>query len=131
MGTTAPYVIWEVKKINKRQREAAERAMLKAMLDQNPKLKKTIDALIENPNPETKDVVEPVILDVLKKVRIEGTQIGWAGFALSVYDKIKDMTSVEEIKSLFREEADKMRKQMGLQGSYFDKNGNVIVEDDG
>lgn len=37
------------------------------MLDTNPKLKKFIDALIDKPNVETKDIVQPIIEEELKK----------------------------------------------------------------
>ena len=40
--------------ITKRQREAAERAMLKHLIDTQPKYKATLDALIDKPNAEQK-----------------------------------------------------------------------------
>ena len=47
--------------MTKAQREKAERLMLKQMLDNNPKLKQVIEALIDNPYPDIKDVITPVI----------------------------------------------------------------------
>lgn len=53
--------------MTKAQREKTERLLLKQMLDTNPKLKKFIDALIDKPNVETKDIVQPIIEEELKK----------------------------------------------------------------
>ena len=119
----------EVMDINKRQREAAERAILKHILDTNPKYKQVMDALIDNPNKELKDIIQPVIEEELKKARMIGTNIGWQGAMLQAYNKINDMQSVDEIKACLRAEADAVRKRMGLK-SAFDKNGNLIVDEE-
>ena len=113
--------------INKRQREAAERAMLKRMLDTNPKYKQVMDALIDNPNKELKDIIQPVIEDQLKKSRAIGVNIGWQSAWLRAYDKIKNMQSVDEIKACLRAEADAVRERMGLK-SAFDEDENLIIE---
>ena len=115
--------------VTKAQREKAERLMLKQMLDNNPKLKEVIDNLINLSNPELRDVIPPVIENQFKNVRMQGIMIGWISAWLNAYSKVKDLQTVDEIKSLLREESDKMRKKMGLDGSYFDDNGNVIVKD--
>lgn len=122
-------VILEVWIINKRQREAAERAMLKHMLDTKPKYKEIMDALIDNPNKELKDIIQPIIEDQLKTARAIGVNIGWQSAWLRAYDKVKDMQSVDEIKACLRSEADAVREKMGLK-SAFDKDGNFIVEED-
>lgn len=101
--------------MNKRQREAAERAMLKHMLDTNPDYKKIIDALIDNPNKELKDAIQPVIEAELKKTRMIGVNIGWQGAMIQAYEKVKDMNSVDEIKACLKGEADKIREKMGLK----------------
>lgn len=101
--------------MNKRQREAAERAMLKHMLDTNPDYKKIIDALIDNPNKELKDAIQPVIEAELKKTRMIGVNIGWQGAMIQAYEKVKDMNSVDEIKVCLKGEADKIREKMGLK----------------
>ena len=113
--------------ITKRQREAAERTMLKHLIDTQPKYKATLDALIDNPNPELKDIIQPVIEEELKKARMIGVEIGFQGAMIQAYEKIKDMKSVDEIKICLRNEADKVRKRMGLN-SAFDEDGNLIVE---
>ena len=100
--------------MNKRQREAAERAMLKHMLDTKPDYKKIIDALIDNPNKELKDAIQPVIEAELKKARMIGVNIGWQGAMLQVYEKVKDMQSVEEIKTCLKGEADKVRDKLKI-----------------
>lgn len=115
--------------INKRQREAAQRVMLKHLLDTNPKLKKFIDALIDNPNKELKDIIQPVIEEELKKARMIGVNIGFQGAMIQAYEKIKNMNSVEEIKACLKVEADAVRERMGLK-SAFDENGNLIVDEE-
>lgn len=115
--------------MTKAQREKAERLMLKQMLDTNPKLKKFIDALIDKPNPELKDIVQPVIEEELKKSRMTGIQIGWEAAFIQAYEKVKDMETADEIKACLRGEADAIRERMGLK-SVFDEDGNVVVEND-
>lgn len=115
--------------VTKAQREKAERLMLKQMLDNNPKLKEVIDNLINLSNPELRDVIAPVIENQFKNVRMQGIMIGWISAWLNAYSKVKDLQTVDEIKALLRNESDKMRKQMKLDGSYFDDDGNIIVED--
>ena len=115
--------------MTKAQREKSERLMLKQMLDTNPKLKKFIDALIDKPNPELKDIVQPVIEEELKKSRMTGIQIGWQAAFIQAYEKIKDMQTADEIKACLRGEADAIRERIGLK-SAFDEDGNVVVESD-
>lgn len=103
--------------------------MLKQMLDTNPKLKQVIDALIDNPSPDIKDAVTPVIQQELEKARMIGVNIGFQGAMLQAYDKVKNMQNVDEIKVYLRAEADAVRERMGLK-SAFDEDGNLIVEDD-
>lgn len=101
--------------------------MLKHLIDTQPKYKATLDALIDNPNPELKDIIQPVIDEELKKARIIGVNIGWQAAMIQAYEKIKDMNSIDEIKTRLRNEADEVRKRMGLN-SAFDEDGNLIVE---
>lgn len=115
--------------MTKAQREKAERLMLKQMLDTNPKLKKFIDALIDKPNPELKDIVQPVIEEELKKSRMMGIQIGWQAAFIQAYEKVKGMETADEIKACLRGEADAIRERMGLK-SALDEDGNVVVESD-
>lgn len=102
--------------------------MLKHIIDTKPKYKEIMDALIDNPNKELKDVIQPVIEDQLKASRAIGVNIGWQSAFIQAYDKIKDMQTVDEIKVCLRTEADAVRERMGLK-SAFDNDGNVIVED--
>lgn len=113
--------------MTKAQREKAERLLLKQMLDTNPKLKQFIDALIDKPNVETKDIVQPVIEEELKKSRMIGVNIGFQSAMIQAYDKIKDIQNIDEIKACLRAEADAVRKRMGLK-SAFDEDGNLIVD---
>lgn len=113
--------------MTKAQREKQERLMLKQMLDTNPKLKQVIDALIDNPSPDIKDVITPVIQQELEKARMIGVNIGFQGAMLQAYQKVKDMQTVDEIKACLREEADAIRERMGLK-SAFDEDGNEDVD---
>lgn len=115
--------------LTKAQREKAERLLLKQMLDTNPKLKQVIDGLIECPNPELKDIIQPVIEEKLKESRGIGVNIGWQAAFIQTYEKVKDMETADEIKACLRGEADAIRERMGLK-SAFDEDGNVIVESD-
>lgn len=103
--------------------------MLKHILDTKPKYKEIMDALIDNPNKELKDVIQPVIEDQLKASRAIGVNIGWQSAWLRAYDKIKNMQSVDEVKACLRAEADAVRDRMGLK-SAFDEDGNLIVDDE-
>lgn len=115
--------------MTKAQREKAERLMLKHLIDTKPKYKEIMDALIDNPNKELKDVIQPVIEEELKKARMIGVEIGWQGAMIQAYEKIKDMQDIEEIKACLRNEAESIRERMGLK-PVFDDNGNLIVEKD-
>lgn len=115
--------------MTKAQREKAERLMLKHLIDTKPKYKEIMDALIDNPNNELKDVIQPVIEEELKKARMIGVEIGWQGAMIQAYEKIKDMQDIEEIKACLRNEAESIRERMGLK-PVFDDNGNLIVEKD-
>lgn len=115
--------------MTKRQREAARRAQLQHTLDAHPEYIKIMDALIDNPDKELKDAIQPVIEDELTKARMIGVNIGFQGAMIQAYEKVKDMDSVDEIKACLKNEANKIREKMGLK-SAFDDNGNLIVEED-
>ena len=129
MNLIAQTVTLEVWIINKRQREASERVMLKHILDTKPKYKEIMDALIDNPNKELKDIIQTVIEEELKKARMIGVNIGFQGAMIQAYGKIKDMQTVDEIKVCLRTEADAVRERMGLK-SAFDEDGNLIVDNE-
>lgn len=101
--------------MTKAQKEKAERLMLKHLIDNKPKYKEIMDALIDNPNKELKDVIQPVIEEELKKARMIGVEIGFQGAMIQVHEKIKDMQDVDEIKACLKDEADKIREKMGLK----------------
>lgn len=101
--------------------------MLKHLIDNKPKYKEIMDALIDNPNKELKDVIQPVIEEELKKARMIGVEIGFQGAMIQAYQKVKNMQTVDEIKACLRSEADAVRERMGLK-SMFDDDENVIIE---
>ena len=103
--------------------------MLKHILDTKPKYKEIMDALIDNSNKELKDIIQPVIEQELKKARMIGVNIGFQSAMIQAYEKVKDMQSVDEIKSCLRAEADAVRERMGLK-SAFDGDGNLIVDEE-
>lgn len=103
--------------------------MLKHLIDNKPKYKEIMDALIDNPDKELKDVIQPVIEEELKKARMIGVEIGFQGAMIQAYEKIKDMQSADEIKACLKDEAESIRGRMGLKPA-FDENGNLIVEED-
>lgn len=101
--------------MNKRQREASERNMLKHILDSKPEYKKIMDGLIDNPDKKLQDVIQPVIEEELKKARMIGVNIGWQTAFIQAYEKVKDMQEVDEIKTCLKGEADKVRDRLGLK----------------
>lgn len=101
--------------------------MLKHLIDTKPKYKEIMDALIDNPNKELKDIIQPVIEDQLKASRAIGVNIGWQAAFIQAYEKVKNMNRVDEIKDCLRAEADAIGERMGLK-SAFDNNGNLIVD---
>ena len=115
--------------MTKAQREKSERLMLKQMLENKPKYKEIMDGLIDCPNPELKNIIEPVIEEELKKARMIGVNIGFQGAMIQAHEKIKGMQDVDEIKACLRNEAESIRERMGLK-PVFDSNGNLIVEED-
>lgn len=96
--------------------------MLKHILDTKPKYKEIMDALIDNPNVELNDAIQPVIEEELKKARMIGTNIGWQAAFIQAYEKVKDMQSADEIKACLKDEANKIREKMGLKS--FDEVAN-------
>lgn len=89
--------------------------MLKHTLDTHPEYIKVMDALIDNPEKELKDVIQPVIEEELKKARMIGVNIGFQSAMIQAYEKIKDMNNTEEIKACLKGEANKIRERMGLK----------------
>lgn len=115
--------------MTKKQREAARRAQLQHALDAHPEYVKVMDALIDNPDKNLNDVIQPIIEQELKKARMIGVEIGFQGGMIQAYEKVKDMQSVDEIKTCLRTEADAVRERMGLK-SAFDEDGNLIVDEE-
>ena len=115
--------------MTKKQREAARRVQLQYMLDAHPEYIKIMDALIDKPEKNLNDVIQPVIEQELKKARMIGVEIGFQTGLIQSYEKVKNMQTVDEIKACLRDEADAIRERMGLK-SAFDKDGNLIVDEE-
>lgn len=110
--------------MTKKQREAAERAMLKEMLDRNPKLKAQVDALIDIDD-KKRDVVDVVAQNLKPKfdeIRMQGVLTGWYAFAMKAIENIESMSTIEEVKDYFAKERDKTIEKLGLKPK---KNENV------
>ena len=103
--------------------------MLKHILDTKPKYKEIMDALIDNPDKELKNIVQPVIEEELKKSRMIGVNIGFQSAMIRAYEKVKNIQTADEIKACLRAEADAVRERMGLK-SVFDEDGNLIVDEE-
>ena len=115
--------------MTKKQREAARRAQLQHTLDTHPEYIKIMDALIDNPNKNLNDTIQPVIEQELKKARMIGVEIGFQSAMLQAYEKVKNMEHPGEIKDCLKREADAVRERMGLK-SAFNEDGNLIVENE-
>ena len=118
--------------MTKRQREAAERAMLKDMLDKNPTLKRMIDEMIDGPNPEQMDIVKPVVENRLREQRQIGIDIGWQAAMLRLPANIKkfNLDTVDKIIAYCEHEAELVKQRLGLKyGTIEDVEG--AVDDEG
>lgn len=100
--------------MNKRQREAAERVMLKHILDTSPYLKKIVDDMVDNPPNDVKDAITPVLQAKFKEQRDIGILIGWSAFALRASKDIEKFTSIDEIKQYFIDEHNKTQEKLGV-----------------
>ena len=54
--------------------------MLKHILDTKPKYKEIMDALIDNPNPDLKKIIQPIINTELEKARMIGIKLAQLGY---------------------------------------------------
>lgn len=117
--------------MTKRQREAAEKAMLKNILDNNPKLKTMIDAMIDNPNPELQDAVKPILEEKLSEQRMIGIAIGWQAAMLRLPANIKkfNLDTVDKIVAYCEHEAEFVKDRLKLKyGTIEDIEGAIENE---
>lgn len=101
--------------MNKKERERVEREKLKNLLESTPKLKEIIDNMIDNPNPEMKDIVAESIKSQLEKARFQGVLIGWNSFAIRAIKNIESMKIIEEVKKYFQQESDNVTKKLNME----------------
>ena len=117
--------------MTKRQREAAEKAMLKDILDKNPKLKTMIDAMIDNPNPELQDAVKPILEEKLSEQRMIGIAIGWQAALLRLPANIKkfNLDTVDKVVAYCEHEAELVKDRLKLKyGTIEDIEGAIENE---
>lgn len=100
--------------MTKAQREKAERLMLKQMIDTNPKLKAFLDANIDNDDVTMAEAIEPVIETKLKESFVKGVLTGFGGAYIGMYEKAKDCSTLDEVITMLKNEADATRTKLGL-----------------
>ena len=100
--------------MTKAQREKAERLMLKQMIDTNPKLKAFLDANIDNDDVTMAEAIEPVIETKLKESFDKGVLTGFGGAYLGMYAKAKNCSTLDEVITMLKNEADAIRAKLGL-----------------
>ena len=107
-----------------KQSEKAERLVLQNILKKQPKLKEIIDNLIDNPNPDLNDVLQPTIEHYLKQEQMRGIAIGYHSALLYINEKIKTMNDSEEIKKYILNETLKAKQRMKMNKTYYDIQGD-------
>lgn len=102
--------------MTKAQRQAAERAMLKQMLESNPQLKRQVDALInmDEKDRDTVEIVKQYLIPKFNEIRNQGVMIGWYSFAIRSIANIENMNSIDEVKNYLLNEAAKAKERLGL-----------------
>lgn len=110
--------------MTKREREKAEREKLKNMLEEKPRLKQIIDALIDKPKPELMDVLKPTIEEALKEQRMVGVMIGFQGALLKISSAMNNIKTPEEFNNLKNEwlvQAEKIKNDLGIKYGTIDE----------
>lgn len=103
--------------MNKRQKERLEREKLKSIIENNPNLRKFLDANIGALNKEDiklKELVEPAVLDSLQKARLLGVLTGWYAHSIQCVKKIKSCNTIEEAIDVLQKEAEKAEQKLNI-----------------
>lgn len=102
--------------MTKAQKQAAERAMLKQMLESNPQLKRQVDALInmDEKDRDTVEIVKQYLIPKFNEIRNQGVMIGWYSFAIRSIANIESMNTIDEVKNYLLNEATKAKERLGL-----------------
>lgn len=75
-----------------------------------------------------KPAIQKEIEKVMSEARNQGILIGWNAFALRAIENIKNMSSINDIKSYFQSEADKTKEKLGLSFGTLEYVENKNVE---
>lgn len=90
--------------MTKAQREKAERLLLKQMLDTQPWLKRTMEAMVNNENVEIKDAIAPILEHKFREQRTTGILIGWIAAMQRTQEVVNNTTNYEDIKNYIEKE---------------------------
>lgn len=101
--------------MTKREKEKYEREKLKQMIENNPKLKSFLDAMVDNPsNMELKELIEPVLADTFEKIRMKGVWTGWYAHAALCLGKVKECKTLEDCAEMFAREVKMSEQKLGI-----------------
>lgn len=101
--------------MTKREKEKYEREKLKQMIENNPKLKSFLDAMIDNPSSmELKEIIEPVLADTFEKIRMKGVWTGWYAHASLCLEKAKECKTLEDCVEIFTKEVQMSEQKLEI-----------------
>ena len=118
--------------MDKRVQKRLKRDALDKIMQENPKLNEFLETLTDEDtekNPELQKIIQATIQDSLEKARMDGVMIGFSGAMVGAYKKIENCKTVDEAQKLLEEEANKVRKKMGL-GTVEELINNESIEAD-
>lgn len=101
--------------MTKAQKQKQRREKLEKYIASVPGLEKVLDAKMDESQEGMIMSIEDVMKAKLEKARLQGVQIGWSTFAKQAIKHIENMETVDEIKSYFQAEADKMDEKLGIK----------------
>ena len=108
--------------MNKREREKAEREKLKQMMNNNPKLLAFLESAVDKTNnQDLKALIEPVLVDTIEKIRMQGIQISWYSHATRCVAKIKDCKTVDEAIEKLEKEVNEVAEKLGISSDDFEE----------
>ena len=116
----------ETKRLTKKER--GKLLKLNELVDNVPKAKKVLEALVDNQNPELNDVVRKTIQPHLEKARMMGVQIGWNGALITLEGQCRQCETKEEILELLRNKKKETLEKLNLKDFDDDNEENEVNE---
>ncbi len=101
--------------MDKRTKERLEREKLKTMIENYPTLKIFLENVVDNSQSDLKEVLIPVINDIIQKSRMEGVHIGFNAGLLGASKKIQNCKEVKDAVQILKNEANRIYKQIGIK----------------